>query len=115
MPCVPQLDPGPSQLTSEQWQSVGREKDEGGLVLSHLLGVYTAGTPSQTGHTDSYKTAHLGLRKEELEKGENSNGLSEVLIHCSPAGSFSIPLILHVSFPCLVFQWPWSKSFPFLE
>ena len=28
MPCVPQLDPGPSQLTSEQWQSVGREKDE---------------------------------------------------------------------------------------
>ena len=28
MPCVPQLDPGPSQLTSEQWQNVGREKDE---------------------------------------------------------------------------------------
>ena len=70
---------------------MGREKDGGGLVLSHLLGVYTAGTPSQAGHTDSYKTAHLGLRKEELEKGENSNGLSEVLIYCSPAGSFSIP------------------------
>lgn len=28
MPCVPQLDPGPSQLTSEQWQNEGREKDE---------------------------------------------------------------------------------------
>ena len=28
MPCVPQLDRGPSQLTSEQWQNVGREKDE---------------------------------------------------------------------------------------
>lgn len=28
MPCVPQLDPGLSLLTSEQWQNVGREKDE---------------------------------------------------------------------------------------
>lgn len=34
MPCVPQLDPGPSQLTSEQRHNVGREKDEEDVTLS---------------------------------------------------------------------------------
>lgn len=59
-------------LEPRNLELLGREEDGGGLVLPHLLGV-SAGTPSQTGHSDPYKAAHLGLRKE-LEKGENSNG-----------------------------------------